>query len=120
MNFVLLLGAGFTRNWGGWLALEAFEYLLGCPEVDDDLQKLLWDYKDRGGFEAALAELQKHHVQSHQIGVCGSRSDGPCGAAAASHDTTGKALALVDPDFVFGQLRQIEVFAEVPEQRICS
>jgi hypothetical protein len=26
----MLTGAGFSRNWGGWLADEAFEYLLGC------------------------------------------------------------------------------------------
>jgi hypothetical protein len=29
----LLTGAGFSRNWDGWLADEAFEYLLGCSEV---------------------------------------------------------------------------------------
>jgi len=32
-NYLLLLGAGFSRNWGGWLASEAFEYLLGSPEM---------------------------------------------------------------------------------------
>ena len=60
-NCILLLGAGFSRNWGGWLASEAFEYLLGCPEVD---QALLWKHKRRGGFEAALAELQDEHTRS--------------------------------------------------------
>jgi len=60
MNHILLLGAGFSRNWGGWLGEEVFEYLLGCPEVasDSDLQRRLWQSKDRGGFEAALEELQ--------------------------------------------------------------
>ena len=58
MNNVLLLGAGFSRNWGGWLAPEVFEYLLGCPEVDEELRSLLWKHKDQGGFEAALGELQ--------------------------------------------------------------
>ena len=66
MNFVLLLGAGFTRNWGGWLASEAFEYLLGSPELDDGLRDLLWEHKDRGGFEAALAKLQQEHVRSNR------------------------------------------------------
>jgi hypothetical protein len=28
MQHILLTGAGFSRNWGGWLADEAFEYLL--------------------------------------------------------------------------------------------
>jgi hypothetical protein len=54
---VLLLGAGFSRNWGGWLANEALEYLLGCPQVDDDLRMLLMNNKERG-FEEALGVLQ--------------------------------------------------------------
>lgn len=54
---ILLLGAGFSRNWGGWLASEAFEYLLGCPQVDDSLRTLLLQHKDKG-FEAALETLQ--------------------------------------------------------------
>jgi SIR2-like domain len=55
---ILLLGAGFSRNWGGWLASEAFEYLLGCPQVDADIRNLLWSHKRKGGFEDALAYLQ--------------------------------------------------------------
>jgi hypothetical protein len=58
MPHILLLGAGFSRNWGGWLADEAFEYLLGHPRIDDGLRQLLWRYKGQGGFEAALDELQ--------------------------------------------------------------
>src|SRR5262245_51631512 len=60
-NSILLIGAGFSRNWGGWLASEAFEYLLGCPEVDAGLRDLLWRHKRRGGFEGALTELQQEH-----------------------------------------------------------
>ena len=51
MNFVLLLGAGFTRNWGGWLASEVFEYLLGSPEIDDNLCRLLLHYKRERGWQ---------------------------------------------------------------------
>ena len=58
MTFVLLLGAGFSRNWGGWLASEAFEYLLSCPQVDGDIRDLLWTHRRKGGFEDALAHLQ--------------------------------------------------------------
>jgi SIR2-like protein len=56
----LLLGAGFSRNWGGWVASEAFEYLLGAPEIlaDTQLRDLLWKHQLGGGFEDALAELQ--------------------------------------------------------------
>jgi hypothetical protein len=56
---ILLTGAGFSRNWGGWLASETFEYLLGSEHVDDGLRARLWDSKERGnGFEDVLAELQ--------------------------------------------------------------
>ena len=56
----LLIGAGFSRNWGGWLASEAFEFLLGCPEItaDPQLAALLWKHQPTGGFEGALEELQ--------------------------------------------------------------
>jgi hypothetical protein len=63
MGCHLLLGAGFSRNWGGWLAAEAFEYLLGCTEIirDPSLAQLLWRHQALGGFESALAELQLAH-----------------------------------------------------------
>ena len=65
-NF-LLLGAGFSRNWGGWLASEAFEYLLGCPEVisSPTLAALLWKRQTEGGFEAALADVQRAYILNH-------------------------------------------------------
>lgn len=59
MPHYLLTGAGFSRNWGGWLANEAFEYLLGAPEIDDYLRQVLWGAKLRGeGFEGALSVVQ--------------------------------------------------------------
>jgi hypothetical protein len=64
MPHYLLTGAGFSRNWGGWLASETFEYLLGSSELDDDLRGLLWKSKEAGGgFEDALAELQEEHAR---------------------------------------------------------
>ncbi|WP_430398248.1 SIR2 family protein [Ferrovibrio sp.] len=57
-NYILLLGAGFSRNWGGWLASEVFEYLLGSPLINDAVRELLWRHKDQG-FEAALGVLQR-------------------------------------------------------------
>lgn len=57
-HFVLLLGAGFSRNWGGWLADEVFEYLLGCRGLEADVRTLLWQHRESGGFEGALASLQ--------------------------------------------------------------
>lgn len=60
----LLTGAGFSANWGGWVASEAFEYLLGCPEImgDQALCDLLWKYQASGGFEDSLAQLQTGHA----------------------------------------------------------
>jgi hypothetical protein len=63
MPYFLLTGAGFSRNWGGWLANEAFEYLLGAPEVDDGLRNVLWAAKLRGeGFEGALSMVQEAYA----------------------------------------------------------
>src|SRR4051794_5343000 len=59
MTNILLTGAGLSRNWGGWLVDEAFEYLLGCPELDASIRNELWADKNRGaGYESTLARLQ--------------------------------------------------------------
>ena len=71
MKHILLLGAGFSRNWGGWLADEAFEYLLGAPEIaaNRSLAPLLWKHHRRGGFEDALAELQQAYMLNPQTNL---------------------------------------------------
>lgn len=60
MSHILLLGAGFSRNWGGLLANEVFEHLICQEEVaaDEYLRNLLWSHRTTGGFENALAEVQ--------------------------------------------------------------
>jgi hypothetical protein len=63
VKFYLLLGAGFSRNWGGWLATEALEYLLSCGEITSALRGLLIEHKNRGGFEGALGRLQQTLVR---------------------------------------------------------
>jgi hypothetical protein len=57
---ILLLGAGFSHNWGGYLASELLDRLLGRPAVMNNnyLRQKLWSKKDSGGFEVALAEVQ--------------------------------------------------------------
>src|ERR1700692_4506037 len=72
MKCYLFIGAGFSRNWGGWLAFEAFEYLLGDPTViaNTTLRSLLWRHQATGGFEAALDELQRDpapHSRKHEL-----------------------------------------------------
>jgi len=65
MPHYLLTGAGFSRNWGGWLANEAFEYLLGASEIDRYLRNVLWGAKLRGeGFEGALSMVQGAYASS--------------------------------------------------------
>jgi hypothetical protein len=67
MRYVALLGAGFSRNWGGWLASEAFEYLLGCRKLDPQTKGLLWAQRNLGGFEATLADLQSTHAEHPDV-----------------------------------------------------
>jgi hypothetical protein len=64
MGIYLLTGAGFSRNWGGWLADEAFEYLLGCSELLPHHRNLLWKHRGKGGFEAVLQELRDEYIKS--------------------------------------------------------
>jgi hypothetical protein len=68
MKCYLLIGAGFSRNWGGWLTSEVFEYLLGDPAVvaNTTLQSFLWKHQATGGFEAALDELQRDGAPNSQ------------------------------------------------------
>jgi SIR2-like domain len=58
MTRILLTGAGFSRNWGGWLAGEVFSYLLSC-KLDDETRDLLIKYRATGGFENAMSDLQR-------------------------------------------------------------
>ncbi len=68
MEYFLLLGAGFSRNWGGWLASEVFEYLLGCPEILENpiLRRALWKSVDAGGFEQVPTILQADRTLNEQ------------------------------------------------------
>jgi hypothetical protein len=66
MTHILLTGAGFSYNWGGYLAKEAFDYLLGVAEHDDDLRALLWADQAQGlGFESTLARLRKAYEENY-------------------------------------------------------
>ncbi|RTL27150.1 MAG: hypothetical protein EKK47_19720 [Burkholderiales bacterium] len=64
MSHLLLTGAGFSKNWGGWLASEAFEYLLTCREIRENGQarEMLWKHQDEGGFETAIAEIRQRFL----------------------------------------------------------
>jgi hypothetical protein len=55
VTHILLTGAGFTANWGGWLAKEMEGDLLQRLSDDDELHTLV---QSSTGFEEALASLQ--------------------------------------------------------------
>lgn len=55
MSHIALLGAGFSRNWGGWLATEVLGELLGRVGSDRDSYARL---RRSGNFEDTLADLQ--------------------------------------------------------------
>ncbi|MBP9829201.1 MAG: SIR2 family protein [Proteobacteria bacterium] len=56
----ILTGAGFSKNWGGWLSQELWNFLIGHAEVqqDEKLKELLWNNIDNG-FEHALCEAKQ-------------------------------------------------------------
>lgn len=58
MNFVLLVGAGFSHNWNGWLAEEIMGDVLGRVADDQELSTLL---NQTGNFEDALSEVQAQY-----------------------------------------------------------
>lgn len=69
MSYILLTGAGFSRNWGGWLASEAFEYLLGCSGVTPVIETELWKAKTNGsGFEGTLDSLRGLYATYKDVG----------------------------------------------------
>lgn len=53
---VLLLGAGFSRNWGGWLASEIIGELCGRLRSAPDIVRLLLRKRN---FEDVLSQLQQ-------------------------------------------------------------
>ena len=59
MSHILLTGAGFSHNWGGWLAEEVFEYLLGDPSLTPGIRNQLWYDRGQGGnYETTYSQLR--------------------------------------------------------------
>jgi hypothetical protein len=57
-NVILLLGAGFSKNWNGLLATEVTAHLMSRLQSDEELLKLL----HTKNFEDALARLQEEYL----------------------------------------------------------
>lgn len=62
MTNILLLGAGFSKNWGGLLAKEFFDELIGDLMIREDApsKAVLWRYQNY--FEQALEHIQKTRI----------------------------------------------------------
>src|SRR6185436_1066773 len=58
MARVLLIGAGFSRNWDGWLAGEIMGDMYARLADDDELSTLL---ARAANFEYALSEVQEQY-----------------------------------------------------------
>jgi hypothetical protein len=83
-NYVLLLGAGFSRNWDAPLAAEVANSLL--QEVTDDahLQALL--RRHSRNFENALSEVQREYLHASSSVEAKKRLDRLQGAIATMFD----------------------------------
>jgi len=108
MAISLLIGAGFSRNWGGWLASEAFEYLLGRPEIIENsrLNSLLWKYQLAGGFEYALAELQAEHQRTSSPSIKADLDSFKSAILAMFNDMNKSFIELIDWDLQRGYKNQ--------------
>src|ERR1700679_418934 len=105
MTHILLTGAGFTRNWGGWLAKEIEGDLLGRIQGDPDLRQRL---QGGSGFESVLETLQS---EAEGTDVTAKRRYADLqGAVAASFRAMNRALAN-RVEFNFSNDRQYSVNA---------
>ncbi|HXC30493.1 MAG TPA: SIR2 family protein [Stellaceae bacterium] len=66
MKYVLLVGAGFSCNWGGWNATEVNDFLPTVPALraDRHVTQVLSHIAGTGGFEEALAEIEDEYDRS--------------------------------------------------------
>jgi hypothetical protein len=63
MNTIALLGAGFSRNWGGRLAVEMRSDIIGrLAHLDPNLIPL---FDNHANFEDVLARLQSEHISQN-------------------------------------------------------
>lgn len=66
MANILLLGAGFSKNWGAPVASEFFTALIADEEIQRNPQMLELLWRNRTNFEEALAQLQHSYRQNKE------------------------------------------------------
>jgi hypothetical protein len=89
-SHILLLGAGFSRNWGAPLAGEVAGNLLQAIGSDAQLQALLKQHDKN--FENALSEIQRQYLQSQNLPEVKQRFETLQGAITAMFDRLNLAL----------------------------
>jgi len=101
---VLLLGAGFSHNWNGWLAGEILSDLFGRLADDPDLRDVLGC---AGNFEDALSEIQEQY-KADPSGANRARLERMQGAVMATFRAMNEAFAR-RPGMEFSNERQFSI-----------
>jgi hypothetical protein len=83
-NYVLLLGAGFSRNWNAPLAAEVTNSLLEQVGSDPHLQAVLRHHPKN--FENALSEVQQDYLHASTSAEATNRLDRMQGAITTMFD----------------------------------
>src|SRR6266404_1994404 len=90
MNTIALLGAGFSRNWGGRLAVEMRSDIIGrLAHIDPSLIPL---FDADANFEDLLARLQSEHI-SQNTAASKARLEGMQSAISNAFGTMNTSFA---------------------------
>jgi SIR2-like domain len=90
MTNLLLLGAGFSRNWGGWLANEVRSDIAMRLEGDQYLSEIL---NQHDSFEDALQQVQVEFVTSRNSNQAADRLRTLQAAITDTFEDMNKALS---------------------------
>ena len=104
MNHILLLGAGFSNNWGGWLASEVMADVLGRVSDDDGLSGLVHNV---ASFEDALTQVQAD-FQRQPSATTKARLDRLQGAILGTFGAMNQVFAAM-PSMEFSQFREFSI-----------
>jgi hypothetical protein len=97
---ILLMGAGFSRNWGGWLTSELTGNLLGLINDDAELRQRL---QSTSAFESVLTDLQaERHISAAHEERCKQLED------AVISSFYSMNLSFADSEFRFSRSAALE------------
>jgi hypothetical protein len=105
-NYIVLLGAGFSRNWDAPLASEVSNSLLHEVGNDPHLQRLLTRHEKN--FESALSQIQQEYISSPSSSEAKERLHKLQTAITSMFNKVNLALER-RVDFEFSQERRLSV-----------